>query len=356
MLATGGHLKNTVAVSVGADIFVSQHLGDLETMEAFEAFQSMIRNFKHLYGVEPLSIVCDAHPDYLSTRFARSSGLPTHSVQHHFAHVMACLTENEIVSPALGIAWDGTGYGLDGTIWGGEFLRVTGDSFDRVAHFRTFRLPGGEKAVREPRRIAIGLLDEIFGEELSAIKELSAVKSFTGRELNLLRQMLRLGINTPATSSAGRLFDVVASIVGLRQVTRFEGQSAMELEFALDGIESDESYPTELSENGSLTIIDWEPLIRCLIDDVLSGVATGLISAKFHNALVESLIAVARRVGEEKVALTGGCFQNKYLTERTVRRLRAEGFRPYWHQRIPPNDGGIALGQLIAAGRISREE
>ncbi|HKX31053.1 MAG TPA: carbamoyltransferase HypF [Blastocatellia bacterium] len=351
MLAAGGHLKNTVAVAVGSEIFVSQHIGDLTTPEAFAAFQQVIRHFQELYAVEPSSIACDAHPDYLSTQFARRSPLPTHSIQHHFAHVMACLAENEIVSPALGVVWDGTGYGPDGTIWGGEFLLVTDDSSTRAAHFRTFRLPGGEKAVREPRRAALGLLFEIFGEELFAMKDLAPIVSFTSRELDLLRQVLRKGLNSPVTSSAGRVFDAVSSIAGLRQITRYEGQGAMELEFALDGIETDESYSVRLSEGGGAIVVDWEPLMRELIADVRSAVPAGLISARFHNALVDGLVAVARRVNEPKVALTGGCFQNKYLTERAVGGLQKAGFRPYWHQRIPPNDGGIALGQLIAAAR-----
>jgi hydrogenase maturation protein HypF len=230
------------------------------------------------------------------------------------------------------------------------------DSFLRVAHFRTFRLPGGEKAIKEPRRSAMGLLYEIFGEELFGMNELAPVQSFTAAELDLLRQMLRKQINAPVTSSSGRIYDAVSSLAGIRQITRFEGQSAMELESALDGAITDESYPVRLSESGfsagdqqSALIIDWQPLALAIIDDLGSGVPAGTISAKFHNTMVESIIAVARRVNEKKVALTGGCFQNQYLTERAVQRLQDEGFSPYWHQRIPPNDGGISLGQVVAA-------
>ena len=358
MLATGAHLKNTIAVSVGPDIFVSQHIGDLESAQAFEAFQRVIYSFKHLYEVEPSSIACDAHPEYLSTQFAWMSQLPARSVQHHFAHVMACMAENEVAAPALGVAWDGSGYGLDGTIWGGEFLRVTDDSFARVAHFHTFRLPGGEKAIKEPRRAAIGLLYEILGEELFAMDDLAPVRSFEAQGLNLLRQMLLKRINAPVTSSAGRIFDAVASIAGVRQITKFEGQGAMELEFALDGFHTDETYPARLGEGEqqSAIIIDWQPMMLGVINDVRRGVPAGIISAKFHNTMAESIVAVAQRVGEERVALTGGCFQNKYLTERAIRRLRDNGFRPYWHQRIPPNDGGIALGQIVAAARGLRKE
>jgi hydrogenase maturation protein HypF len=358
MLAAGSHLKNTVAVSVGSDVFVSQHIGDLETAQALEAFEQAIHSLKHLYEVEPSSIACDMHPDYLSTRFAQRGQLPAHSVQHHFAHALACMAENEITAPALGVGWDGGGYGLDGTIWGGEFLRITDDSFTRAAHFRTFSLPGGEKAIKEPRRAAMGLLYEIFGEELFVMSELAPVRSFAARELRLLRQALSKKINAPITSSAGRIFDAVASIAGVRQVTKFEGQGAMELEFALDGFNTDEAYPARLIEGDQqlTVVIDWQPMMIGVINDVRRGAPAGIISAKFHNTMVESVVAVARRIGEEKVALTGGCFQNKYLTERAIRRLRDEGFRPYWHQHVPPNDGGIALGQIVAAARALRKE
>src|SRR5262249_42602000 len=198
------------------------------------------------------------------------------------------------------------GCGLDGTIWGGEFLRGEGDTFRRVAHFHTFGLPGGEKAVKEPRRVAMGLLYEIFGDELFAMSEFAPVKSFTASGLNLLRQMLLKKINTPVTSSAGRIFDAVASVAGVRQITRFEGQGAMELEFALDGVNTEESYPARLSEGGqqSAIIVEWRPMALGVINDVRFGVPIGVISAKFHNTMVESVVAVARRVGEEKVALS----------------------------------------------------
>jgi hydrogenase maturation protein HypF len=358
MLAAGSHLKNTIAVSVGQDVFVSQHIGDLETAQAFEAFEQAIHSFKHLYELEPSFIACDAHPDYLSTQFAQRGQLPARSVQHHFAHALACMAENEIAAPALGVTWDGSGYGSDGTIWGGEFLRVADDSFARVAHFRTFSLPGGEKAIKEPRRAAIGLLYEIFGEELFAMDELAPVRSFAAHELKLLRQMLLKKINAPVTSSAGRIFDAVASIADVRQITKFEAQGAMELEFSLDGANTDETYAADLSEGAkqSAIIIDWLPMALGAINDVRRGVPTKKISAKFHNTMVESIVAVARRMSEEKVVLSGGCFQNKYLTERAIRRLREEGFRPYWHQRIPPNDGGVALGQIVAAARALRKE
>jgi hydrogenase maturation protein HypF len=347
ILVTGAHLKNTIAVSVGEQVFISQHIGDLETAEAFDAFKKVIADFKRLYDVAPSLIACDAHPDYLSTRFARQTGIPARAVQHHFAHVLSCMAENEIEAPTLGVAWDGAGYGTDGTVWGGEFLRINNGAFERAAHFRTFRLPGGERAIREPRRAALGLLYEIFGDELFSMSEFSPLKAFQPRELKLLRQMMEKKINSPITSSAGRLFDAVASITGLRQEMKFEGQAAMELEFALDLLETDEVYTLRIAD-GLPMIFDWEPMVLEIISDVTRAITTGKISAKFHNTLVEAIVAIARRAGEERIVLTGGCFQNRYLTERAVSRLLREGFRPYWHQRVPPNDGGIALGQAAA--------
>lgn len=353
LLAVGGHLKNTIAIAHGERVFISQHIGDLETAAAFDSFKQTIASLKEIYEFEPIAVAYDAHPDYRSTQFAQSLRIPAIAVQHHYAHILACMAENEIDAPVLGIAWDGTGYGLDGTIWGGEFLHVNERSCDRVAHFRPFKLPGGDKAVKEPRRVALGLLYEILGEKLFDMKHQLPLQTFSAQELAILKTMLHRKINTPITSSAGRLFDAVASIIGLRQTVSFEGQAAMELEFALDGIETNEHYPVKIG-NRVLTnqlAIDWAPTILEIQEDMQRQQSVGLISAKFHNTLVEAIIAIAKQVGESRVVLSGGCFQNKYLTERAVSRLKQENFRPYWHQRIPTNDGGIALGQIMAAFR-----
>jgi hydrogenase maturation protein HypF len=264
------------------------------------------------------------------------------------------MAENEIGPPALGVSWDGTGYGLDGTIWGGEFFQVADREVKRIAHLRPFRLPGGDKAVREPRRAAIGLLYELFGDAAFEMRHLPPFQDITAVELSALKGMLRRKLNSPQTSSMGRLFDAVASLIGLRQQMRFEGQAAMELEFALDRIEANESYNLSLDTRHSSLVLDWSPMIEAILSDVQNGVPRGRIPAKFHNALAEAVVAVAKRVGERRVALSGGCFQNRYLTERTVWRLQTEGFQPYWHQRVPPNDGGIALGQVVAALRTDK--
>jgi hydrogenase maturation protein HypF len=356
VLAVGAHLKNTVAMTVGRSVFVSQHIGDLHTPQALDAFRHVMDSFERLWDRHPEMIACDLHPDYASTRYALAAGKPVIPVQHHDAHVLSCIAENDLPTPVLGISWDGTGYGPDGTVWGGEFLMVTRDGFGRVAHLRTFRLPGGEKAVSEPRRAALGLLYECFGEDLLEMTELEPLREFGHQERNLLVSMLRQGFHAPLTSSAGRLFDAVAALVGLRQASSFEGQAAMELEFSLAGTCTDSSYDlglhVEESEGlPSVTIVDWKPMVLELLEDVRAKQPVAHISARFHNTLVEMMIAVARRAETRRVALTGGCFQNVYLLTRAVRRLREEGFHPYWHQRIPPNDGGIALGQVMATLR-----
>ncbi|MBV8273778.1 MAG: carbamoyltransferase HypF [Verrucomicrobia bacterium] len=352
VLAVGAHLKNTVALSVGRDVFISQHIGDLETTMALTAFQRTVADLPKLYDTHPELVACDLHPDYISTKYATGAHPTVERVQHHWAHVLACMAENELEAPVLGVAWDGTGYGTDGTIWGGEFLVPVQNSFQRVAHFRHFRLPGGEMAVKEPRRTALAVLYEIWGQTGLEDGSLVPVAEFSKTELGLIRQMLAKGVNAPVTSSVGRLFDAVAALVGIRQQVTFEGQAAMELESL---IESDvtEVYPFELS-NRVPQIIDWAPLIGEILVDVRSEISLGVIAAKFHNTLAEIIVEVARQIVTPKIVLTGGCFQNRYLLEQAVQRLSQAGFKPYWHQRVPPNDGGIALGQIAAAALVSR--
>jgi hydrogenase maturation protein HypF len=360
VLAVGAQAKNAMAMAIGHEVFLSQHIGDLETVQAFHAFEHAISSFQQLYEHQPMVVACDAHPGYRSTQFAHACGLPVISVQHHYAHVLACMAENELEPTVLGVAWDGAGDGLDGTLWGGEFLRITPDACERVAHLRAFRLPGGAKAIREPRRAALGLLYEIFGDDLFEMTELAPRRAFSAEEQRILQAMLQKNLNAPVTSSAGRLCDAVAAITGLRQEASFEGQAAMELEFALDRVETNETYswPMVPAMNGAghikpsvARVIDWEPMVRELLEDVRRRAPVSEISARFHNTLVAAIVTIAQLIGEDRVVLTGGCFQNKYLTETAVRRLRSAGFHPYWHQRVPPNDGGIALGQAVAASR-----
>ena len=362
ILAVGGHLKNTIAISGDRNIFTSQHVGDLENREASEAFRNVIQSFRRLFRTKPDYVAADMHPDYASTKYARDCGIPLISIQHHYAHVAACMAENELDGSVLGISWDGTGYGPDGTVWGGEFLLTGKAGFTRVATFRKFRLPGGAAAVREPRRSALGVLFEILGDRVFDQKDSAPVCFFSDTEISVLSQMLHKGIHSPWTTSAGRLFDAVASLTGIRQLINYEGQAAMELEFAVDSDSSEESYPFRISdpmetreqahERSPVMTVDWEPWIHAIVRDIRDAIPLARISKKFHNTLVEAMVEVARRVAQNRVVLTGGCFQNRVLVERSVRRLREEGFQPYWHQRIPPNDGGIALGQVVAAARM----
>ena len=354
ILGVGAHLKNAVALSVEGDVFVSQHIGDLRAAETDAAFCRVIDDLQALYEARPGLVACDAHPDYRSTRYAGRSKRPVLAVQHHYAHVLSCMAENRLAGPLLGVAWDGTGYGLDGTVWGGEFLRITEDSFVRAAHLRTFPLPGGDAAVREPRRSALGLLFELFGEELFERPDLTGLCGFSRAEALLLRTALARKVNTPRTSSAGRLFDAVSAIVGLRRHCRFEGQAAMELEFAVRE-DVDAHYDFDFGDgpavSGDALVADWGPMILQVLADLRGGLSAGEIAARFHNGLARLIVGVAGILNERRVVLTGGCFQNARLLEKAVTWLRDEGFRPYWHQRIPPNDGGIALGQIAAAVR-----
>jgi hydrogenase maturation protein HypF len=358
ILAVGAHLKNTVALIAGNNVFLSQHIGDLETPEAFAAFRQVIGAFQTLYNAPPERIACDGHPDYLSTRYASESKVPITVVQHHYAHVLSCMAEHGLGGEGLGVAWDGGGYGLDGTVWGGEFLLATETAFRRVGHLRTFRLPGGERSIKEPRRTAVGVLYEVLGDAAFAMGHLPPLQAFSRAESRVVRQMLVQQVNSPVTSSAGRLFDAIAALAGLQQRVSFEGQAAMALEFAIQDAQTQEAYPFGIDATAPAPlVVDWEPMLRAVIEDIQGGMPVQRIAAKFHNTLAETIVAVAQRLGQERVILTGGCFQNRYLTERTVRRLAASGFRAYWHRRVPPNDGGIALGQAVAASAqgFSRE-
>ena len=337
VLAVGGHLKSTVAIAAGKNVFVSQHIGDLDTVEALGAFERAIADLCRLYRFEPDLVACDLHPDYASTRWALASGLPVVRVQHHHAHVAGCAAENDVRGPYLGVAWDGTGYGLDGSIWGGEMFLVEDSRFERVSHLRPFRLPGGDSAVREGWRSAASLRWELEGSAGLAGVPQPAV----------FQRMLERGVNSPLTSSMGRLFDAVASIAGVASESRFEGQAAMLLERSLEGVETDECYPLPHRPDG---VADWAPLIEGVLGDKRKGDAAGAISARFHNALAEWILTVARRTGISQVVVSGGVFQNSYLVDRTIARLEQHGFAVYTHQRVPANDGGISLGQALIAG------
>lgn len=348
-IGVGAHFKNTIAFARGQQVILSQHIGDLATPASKRAFEQVVRDLTRIQHHTPTIAAADSHPDYLSSREAEKLAPTVLSVQHHLAHVLACMAENHVHEPLLGVAWDGTGFGEDGTIWGGEFIRIAGRKHERVAHLRHFPLPGGERAVFEPRRVAMGLLYTIYGEETFAMKELPPIRAFAAKDLKALKSMVRQTINTPLTSSAGRLFDAVASLLDLRHESKFEGQAAMEVEFAAEDTDPDETYPYQLIPSDTFPWrLDWEPMIRRMVEELLMKVPAWEMASRFHNTLAAMIVDVARHSGEPRVVLSGGCFQNKCLTERTVRALRGAGLHPYWHQRVPPNDGGIALGQVVA--------
>lgn len=255
------------------------------------------------------------------------------------------MAENGLEETVLGVAWDGTGYGLDGTIWGGEFFLANLTDFQRVGHLKSFRLPGGETAIREPRRTAIGLLYEVWGESAFQRTDLAPVRDFKAQERTVLQTMLKNELNTPWTSSAGRLFDGIAALLNLVQISTFEGQAAMTLEGALDGISTNDFYPFAIDH----CVLNWVSTVQAVIADIEQQTSVAMVSAKFHNTMVEAILQFAQRLKQERVVLSGGCFQNRYLSDRTIARLKAEGFQPYWHRRIPPNDGSLAVGQAIVA-------
>ena len=374
VLAVGGHLKNTVAIGVGQDVFLSQHIGDLETLEARQAFERAIEDLCRLYSFKPEAVVCDLHPDYASTHWAEQSGLPVIRVQHHQAHVAACAAENSVDKAFLGVSWDGTGYGFDGAIWGGEFFRVEGTRFERVAHLRPFGLPGGDAAVREGWRSAASLLFELekagFPGLATAARPGASQISLTSPnnlkngaphvsptlpdvgptgadagkprlDAQRVRTMLERGINVVPTTSVGRLFDAVACISGIARENRFEGQAAMLFENEIGALRSEEAYPLRGG--------DWGPLIAAVVADQHAGIPVSMIAARFHNALSSWIVEVAEQSGLKQIVFSGGVFQNRYLTERAAAALESRGFTVHTHRRVPPNDGGIALGQVVMA-------
>lgn len=376
ILGVGAHQKDAVALAVGRQVFLSQHIGDMETPQALAAFERVILDFVRLYEATPEAIAHDLHPDYPTTLWAELAaqasggllersghapgGLPLVAVQHHHAHLAAALAEHAVAGPALGFTWDGTGHGGDGTVWGGEALLGDATGFERVARLRPFRLPGGEAAVREPRRVALALLHQIEGPR-AFTRELACVAGLTPGERQVLGRMIERGVTSPQTSSWGRLFDGVAALVGLPPVVSFEGEAAMRLEFLADGARA-AAYPFPVDEvaapaalapgqrpRPTLLELDWRPLLAALLDDLARGVSGATIAARFHAACGEAARAVAVAVGARRAVLSGGCFQNRRLTAEVAERLAAEGVEVLLHRQVPANDGGIALGQVMVA-------
>ncbi|TRO81295.1 carbamoyltransferase HypF [Trichloromonas acetexigens] len=350
VLAVGAELKNTVCLTQGDRAYLSQHIGDLKNLEVHESFVRTIKHLKKLFEVDPQIVAHDLHPDYDSSRYAETlPGVRRIAVQHHHAHLASCMAEQGLTGEVLGLIFDGIGYGADGHIWGGEFLAGGYGGYRRLGHFHYVPMPGGDAATREPARMALSYLHQAFGAELPP---LPVVKAIPAGERTILLKMIERGINAPLTSSCGRLFDAVAALVGLRDKVSYEGQAALELEMAIEPDEGE--YPFDLEDGEGGLIFDPAPLVRALVGEILAGVAVGRVSARFHNSLALMMAAVARRLREatglNRVVLSGGVFQNLYLVERGTRLLQAEGFEVFTHSLVPPNDGGLALGQAVVAG------
>ncbi|MDE2580299.1 MAG: carbamoyltransferase HypF [Rhodospirillales bacterium] len=356
ILALGGQQKNAVATGFAGQIFLGPHGGDLDRTESRDAFVRAADRMLALRRLRPMAVACDRHPDYASTRHADTLGLPVVRVPHHLAHALSGMAEHGLDGPLLAATWDGTGYGGDGTVWGGEFLAISPPRYRRAAHLLAFRLPGGEAAVREPRRAALGALHATFGAAGLDMAGLPPVAAFTEAERRVLATMLARNVNAPPTSSAGRLFDAVAALLGLCQRASFEGEAAMALEWAADRAAAPLSLPPAIISGDRPLVVDWRPMLRGLLDARAAGAAPAGLAAGFHAALAAAIVAVARRLGAARVLLTGGCFQNARLTGLAVAGLRTAGVEPFRHRLVPPNDGGLAVGQIAFAARPMIEE
>jgi hydrogenase maturation protein HypF len=354
ILACGAELKNTFCLAKGDRAFVSQHIGDLENFETLRSFTEGIEHFKRLFDITPEVVAHDLHPEYLSTKYAAElAGVELAGVQHHHAHIASCLADNGEPGPVIGVAFDGTGYGTDGTIWGGEFLIANLAGFERAGHLTGVPLPGGAAAIRQPWRMAAAYLDAAYPD---GPPDGLAVARRNERRWDNVISMARRGLNSPVTSSAGRLFDAAAAILGVRDLINYEGQAAIELEQMADAAETG-SYQAaidqpEAGQGGPLQVRGAD-LIRGVADDLAAGIETGVIAARFHNgvaAVIEAgCLLLRERHGLATVALSGGVFQNQLLLNRTVDALEGSGFRVLVHSRVPGNDGGISFGQAVVA-------
>jgi hydrogenase maturation protein HypF len=355
VLAVGGELKNTVCVVRGSEAFLSQHVGDLENLESYRFFEEAVQHLQRVLETEPKVIAHDLHPDYFSTKWAQErAGVELVGVQHHHAHVAACMAENHLDGKVIGIALDGTGYGTDGAIWGGELLVVDYAGFERAAHFEYVPLPGGAAAIHEPWRMAVSYLAKHYGKELEKLG-LPFLAEIDSRKLSVVLQMMEREINSPRTSSCGRLFDAVAALVGLRGTVNFEAQAAIELEMAARDSGSEAAYPLDLNLQGATWQIGTKPLFDWLLKDIRQQTSVADMSRKFHNGLALVFVDVAERIRDRtelnRVCLSGGCFLNALLLETTIAEMKERSFEVFFHTEVPAGDGGISLGQAVIAGR-----
>jgi hydrogenase maturation protein HypF len=355
VLACGAHLKNTFCLAAGDEAWLGPHIGDLDNLEATSAFEEQVERLQRFLGIRPEVIAHDLHPDYASTRYALARPeAPKVAVQHHHAHVASAMAEHGLAGPVLGLAWDGTGYGTDGTAWGGELLLVREGAFERLATLRPLPLAGSDEAIRQVWRIALAALDDAFGGA-PPLERLRLFDALPARDVAVVRQMIAKGVRSPLAHGAGRYFDAIGALGLARERASYEGQVALEWNLAADESETG-SYPFDLAEKGGLVHADLRPLVRAAVGDLSSGVSPGRVSARFHEGLADVAAALVRRAaaahGRLPVVLTGGCFQNARLAESVLARLEGD-FDVRLHGEVPPGDGGIALGQALVADAVA---
>ncbi|MCK5509667.1 MAG: carbamoyltransferase HypF, partial [Desulfobacterales bacterium] len=355
ILACGAELKNTVCLTKGKTAFISQHIGNLENPATNDFFHQTIDHLKRILDIEPEIIACDLHPDYLSTRYAKEQhGVELIQVQHHHAHIASCMAENKLDGTILGLSFDGTGYGTDGCIWGGEILIVEPGRFKRAASLSYIPMPGSAAAIKEPWRMAISYLYRVFGEEFLNL-DLPLLKEIEEKKIKFIIKMISKKINSPLTSSLGRLFDGIAAIIGIKNHVSFEGQVAMDLEMLADD-NRDATYDYEWLSGNTYKVLT-EPIVCGVVKDMEAGIHPSRISSKFHMTLIKlfsELCAVIRKEsGLNRIVLSGGVFQNSILLTGLIESLKEKNFKVFTHTKVPANDGGISLGQAMVAAAIA---
>lgn len=353
VLAVGAELKNTICITKENRAFLSQHVGDMENLETFDFFRLTISHMESILEIRPKVMAHDLHPDYLSSKFGREQDeIPTLAVQHHHAHIVSCLAENGVKGPVIGLALDGTGFGSDGQVWGGEVLFADLHSFQRAAHLDYVSLPGGDAAAKSPWRMALSYLHKTYGDEVFNLP-IKFVRDLKREDANIVFQMITKRVNTPLTSSCGRLFDAISSLIGLRQKISYEGQAAMELEMC-QNLSEKGKYPWAIKEKKGHLILLTSDIIRSAVEDIKIGISRGIISRRFHNTLIDmftgACIKLRELSGIGHVAMSGGSFQNVTLLNGLSRALTSNGFKVFTQKVVPSNDGGLSLGQAVCAG------
>jgi len=360
VLAVGGELKNTICLTKGKHAFLSQHIGDLENVESYSFFNEAIEHLERILEIRPTIIAYDLHPDYFSTKWAlQQSGARLFGVQHHHAHIASCMAENHLEGKVIGFALDGTGYGTDGQVWGGEVLIASYKNLERAAHFEYVPLPGGAAAIREPWRMAVSYLAHNFGRNFFRF-DIPFVWRLDTHKTDLLLRVIEKKVNSPLTSSCGRLFDAVAALIGIRQQVNYEAQAAIELEMAISSSENNDGYSLDLTPDGENWIIGTRSLFEALISDLQCKIDAGEISRRFHNGLVDAFVRLAgvlrKKTDLNRVCLSGGTFHNVYLSQQLESRLTKAGFEVFTHHEVPAGDGGISLGQAMVAAALAPRE